>query len=287
MKKGRPSMTPTIHSYAVMAATGDIGSVVAERPLLALSLAAALAFVLGCARPAEKEADDTTTEVLVAARDAAPSPSAKAPALPPPFHTESAARFPKIIRWPEGKTPEAPAGFRVSLYADGLDHPRWLYVLPNGDVLVAESATRRSSAGRSPSRSRKAIEGAGLTGPLGQPHHAAARRERRRQARGAGDLLWPASTSPSACCFSDELALRRQHRRAGTLPLPRGPDDDHGAAGDEGPRAPGGRLQQPLDPQRRREPRGLEALCLRRLRRPTWTRRASTRRSRGGPRSSR
>ena len=72
MKKGRLSMTPIIHSYAVMAATGHIGSVVAERPLLALSLAAALAFVLGCARPAEKEADDTTTEVLVAARGGLP-----------------------------------------------------------------------------------------------------------------------------------------------------------------------------------------------------------------------
>ncbi|MGH8565346.1 MAG: hypothetical protein ACREXW_15155 [Gammaproteobacteria bacterium] len=79
-------MTPTIHSHAVMAAMGHIGGAVAERPLLALSLAAALAFVLGCARPPEKEADDTTIEAPVAARRAAPSPSAKAPALPPPFH---------------------------------------------------------------------------------------------------------------------------------------------------------------------------------------------------------
>ncbi|MCA1852063.1 MAG: hypothetical protein LC647_06635, partial [Beggiatoa sp.] len=157
-------MTPTIHSYAVMAATGHIGSVVAEHPLWALSLAAALAFVLGCARPAEKDADDTTTEALVAARDAALSPSAKAPALPPPFHTESAVRFPKIIRWPEGKSPAAPAGFRVSLYTDGLDHPRWLYVLPNGDVLVAESNTERLG-GEIPEPVRKAIEGAGLMGP--------------------------------------------------------------------------------------------------------------------------
>jgi glucose/arabinose dehydrogenase len=156
-------MTPTIHSYAVMAATGHIGSVVAERPLLALSLAAALAFVLGCARPA-KEADDATTEALVAGRDAGPSPSAKAPALPPPFHTESATRFPKILRWLEGKTPAAPAGFRVSLYADGLDHPRWLYVLPNNDVLVAESNTEKLG-GEIPEPVRKAIEGAGLTGP--------------------------------------------------------------------------------------------------------------------------
>ena len=41
--------------------------------------------------------------------------------------------------WPSGAKPSAPQGFTVSAYASGLDHPRWLYVLPNGDVLVAES----------------------------------------------------------------------------------------------------------------------------------------------------
>ncbi|QAU32956.1 sorbosone dehydrogenase family protein [Janthinobacterium sp. 17J80-10] len=41
--------------------------------------------------------------------------------------------------WPRGAKPIAPQGFTVSAYASGLDHPRWLYVLPNGDVLVAET----------------------------------------------------------------------------------------------------------------------------------------------------
>ena len=36
-------------------------------------------------------------------------------------------------------TPTAAAGTQVAAFADGLDHPRWLYVLPNGDVLVAET----------------------------------------------------------------------------------------------------------------------------------------------------
>jgi glucose/arabinose dehydrogenase len=63
------------------------------------------------------------------------------PELPPPFATPSAVNFSKLIGWPEGKTPDAPPGFTVSLYADGLDYPRWLYVLPNGDVLVAEART--------------------------------------------------------------------------------------------------------------------------------------------------
>lgn len=41
--------------------------------------------------------------------------------------------------WPAGKKPRAAPGFEVNALACGLDHPRWLYVLPNGDVLVAES----------------------------------------------------------------------------------------------------------------------------------------------------
>ena len=41
--------------------------------------------------------------------------------------------------WPAGATPRAAAGLTVSAFATGLDHPRWLYVLPNGDVLVAET----------------------------------------------------------------------------------------------------------------------------------------------------
>jgi glucose/arabinose dehydrogenase len=41
--------------------------------------------------------------------------------------------------WPAGTGPVAAPGLEVVAFATGLDHPRWLYVLPNGDVLVAES----------------------------------------------------------------------------------------------------------------------------------------------------
>jgi glucose/arabinose dehydrogenase len=41
--------------------------------------------------------------------------------------------------WPPGTHPTPAAGLAATAYAGGLDHPRWLYVLPNGDVLVAES----------------------------------------------------------------------------------------------------------------------------------------------------
>ncbi|AOE69569.1 sorbosone dehydrogenase [Pseudomonas fluorescens] len=43
------------------------------------------------------------------------------------------------IGWPDGMKPTAAAGTQVTAFAEGLDHPRWLYVLPNGDVLVAET----------------------------------------------------------------------------------------------------------------------------------------------------
>ena len=41
--------------------------------------------------------------------------------------------------WPAGTMPTAAAGTQVQPFATGLDHPRWLHTLPNGDVLVAES----------------------------------------------------------------------------------------------------------------------------------------------------
>jgi glucose/arabinose dehydrogenase len=41
--------------------------------------------------------------------------------------------------WPKGGKPTPASDLEVNAFATGLDHPRWLYVLPNGDVLVAES----------------------------------------------------------------------------------------------------------------------------------------------------
>ena len=45
----------------------------------------------------------------------------------------------EALGWAAGATPVAAAGTTVNAFATGLDHPRWLYVLPNGDVLVAET----------------------------------------------------------------------------------------------------------------------------------------------------
>ena len=51
--------------------------------------------------------------------------------------------------WPEGVKPTSAPGTTVNAFADHLDHPRWLYVLPNGDVLVAETnAPERPEEGK-------------------------------------------------------------------------------------------------------------------------------------------
>jgi glucose/arabinose dehydrogenase len=62
------------------------------------------------------------------------------PTLPAPEHKKIATvKIAPAKGWPAGVTPKAAAGLSVAAFASGLDHPRWLYVLPNGDVLVAET----------------------------------------------------------------------------------------------------------------------------------------------------
>lgn len=64
-----------------------------------------------------------------------------APQLPPPVRTPiPTVHVAQAVGWPAGAAPVATAGLQVRPFAQGLDHPRWLLVLPNGDVLVAESA---------------------------------------------------------------------------------------------------------------------------------------------------
>jgi glucose/arabinose dehydrogenase len=62
------------------------------------------------------------------------------PVLPPP--DTSLIPLVHVVEakgWSPGETPVPAAGTRVTRFATGLDHPRWIYVLPNGDVLVAET----------------------------------------------------------------------------------------------------------------------------------------------------
>lgn len=62
------------------------------------------------------------------------------PKLPEPNKTLiPTVNIAPAVGWPDGAKPTAAAGTQIAAFAEGLDHPRWLYVLPNGDVLVAET----------------------------------------------------------------------------------------------------------------------------------------------------
>jgi glucose/arabinose dehydrogenase len=70
------------------------------------------------------------------------------PQLPPPRSSAiPTVNIAPAQGWPESVQPKAAPGLAVQAFASGLDHPRWLYVLPNGDVLVAESNRPADSKG--------------------------------------------------------------------------------------------------------------------------------------------
>ena len=62
------------------------------------------------------------------------------PKLPPPEEALiPVVNVAEVVGWAEGQGPEPAPGLKVAAFARGLEHPRWLHVLPNGDVLVAET----------------------------------------------------------------------------------------------------------------------------------------------------
>ena len=82
--------------------------------------------------------------VLCACAEQARLPDAADTGLRPTLATPARTLLPTVhiapaVGWPQGTTPAAASGLSVAAYASGLDHPRWLQVLPNGDVLVAET----------------------------------------------------------------------------------------------------------------------------------------------------
>ncbi len=63
------------------------------------------------------------------------------PAIPEPKPQGAipTLKMPTARGWSDGQLPVAAPGLKVNAFATGLDHPRWIEVLPNGDVLIAES----------------------------------------------------------------------------------------------------------------------------------------------------
>jgi glucose/arabinose dehydrogenase len=63
--------------------------------------------------------------------------------LPEPYASDSARKSPQVIAPPADASLNVPAGFRVNIFAEGLDRPRWLALTPDGDVLVTETRQNR------------------------------------------------------------------------------------------------------------------------------------------------
>ena len=73
----------------------------------------------------------------------APTPAWGGDPVVPPAKPQGAIptlKMPTAKGWGDGQTPVAAPGLKVNAFASGLDHPRWIEVLPNGDVLVAEAS---------------------------------------------------------------------------------------------------------------------------------------------------
>ncbi|MGZ8416286.1 MAG: PQQ-dependent sugar dehydrogenase [Methyloceanibacter sp.] len=93
-----------------------------------------------------------TLAMLLSACDSASVPEGQTQGPNPEIPAPSKALIPtinvaKATGWPEGQMPKAADGLAVGAFAAGLNHPRWLYVLPNGDVLVAETNTPKQEGG--------------------------------------------------------------------------------------------------------------------------------------------
>ena len=98
--------------------------------MMRMAMAAGLCLALVAAAPAGK---------TVRAEEAPGQRFEIKPAdLPPPFATRSAGNSPDRVRRTAGTAPRVPAGYRANLFAEGLDHARWLAVAPTGEVFLAE-----------------------------------------------------------------------------------------------------------------------------------------------------
>ncbi len=89
--------------------------------------------------------------------------------LPAPLATKSAAAFPVPYPRPAGAMPKVLPGFKVELYATGLDEPRELRTAPNGDVFLAEMSAGEIKVFRGVTKDGKPEQTATFVGGLKQP----------------------------------------------------------------------------------------------------------------------
>jgi glucose/arabinose dehydrogenase len=90
--------------------------------------------------------------------------------LPQPYATSSAENGPDVVARPANAWPKAPAGFKVELYAEGLNTPRLMRTAPNGDVFLAESNAGRIRVLRGVTSDGKAEMSAVFASGLKRPY---------------------------------------------------------------------------------------------------------------------
>jgi len=122
--------------------------------------------------------------------------------LPPPGATRSVDNGPRLIPRPKGAWPQAPPGFQVELYADGLANPRLIRTAPNGDAFVAESAVGAVRVFRGVTDQGRAAQTATFAGGLRQPF---------------GIAFFPAGPDPRWVYVANTDSVVRFPYRAGDL----------------------------------------------------------------------
>ena len=159
--------------------------------------------------------------------------------------------------WPAGAKPAAATGLAVTAFATGLDHPRWLYVLPNGDVLVAET-----------NAPPKPDDGKGIKGMVMKPVQkqagagvpSANRITLLRDADGDGvaetrTVFLEGAQLAVRHGAGRQRPLRRRHRRDPAFPVQDGRRRSIAAPGVKVADLPAGTDQPPLDQEHHRQPR--------------------------------
>jgi glucose/arabinose dehydrogenase len=95
-------------------------------------------------QPEPQQTTATPTKNLVPTETLTPQPIKIALGnLPKPFASDSASKSPNVVGIPQNPILKVPTGFKVNVYAEGLDAPRWLTLTPSGDVLVTETRQNR------------------------------------------------------------------------------------------------------------------------------------------------
>jgi glucose/arabinose dehydrogenase len=129
-----------------------------------IQIALAVLGLFGLATPALAQNDPVGTRYLIRPAD-----------LPKPFATPSASNSGRVVPRPAGHQFSTLPGFTMTVFADGFSNARYLHVVANGDVLLAETRAGRISVLRDADGDGRAETVAVLAENLNQPHGLVAR----------------------------------------------------------------------------------------------------------------